>query len=201
MVTVIMTVVRSHSCMSRLVTAGGLVFCGRPSRRCFVLGCSRCWALEWSSLIVLRLRHRNRKCYRGSKADSEYGRHLFHRFTYGSTKASGLRAFPENRQRCVWFLACHHGLRRRAALIVGDRNCAVGRGRHAPVRLRSLDVRTSHQDRRQRRSRRRGEPLTRSGQYQRRWAAHKRPKCPLRVIRYRSIRRQYRTMSALTPDR
>lgn len=127
-----MTVVRSHSwMMSRLVTAGGIFFCDRLSRGRSVLGCSRCWDLGWSSLIVLRLRHRNCECYRGSNADSEYGRHLFHRFTYGSKKASGLKAFPENRQRCVQFLAflCRHRLRRRAALIVGDRNCAVGRGK------------------------------------------------------------------------
>ena len=79
---------------------------------------SRRWALGWSSLIVLRLRHRNCECYRGSKTDSEYGRHLFHRFTYGSTQAPGLRAFSENRQRCVRFLAflCRHRLRRRAAI-------------------------------------------------------------------------------------
>ena len=83
-VTVMMTVVRSHSwMMSRLVTAGGLFFCDQLSRGRSVLGCSRCWDLGWSSLIVLRLRHRNCECYRGGKADSEYGRHLFHRFTYG----------------------------------------------------------------------------------------------------------------------
>lgn len=81
-VTVMMTVVRSHSwMMSRLVTAGGLFFCDQLSRGRSVLGCSRCWDLGWSSLIVLRLRHRNCEWYRGSKADSEYGRHLFHRFT------------------------------------------------------------------------------------------------------------------------
>src|SRR6185437_14483670 len=106
-VTVMMTVVRSHSCMSGRVTAGVPFFCNRLSRRRSVLGCSRCSVLGWSSLIVLRLRlgHRNGECYRGSEADSEYGRHLFHQFAYGSTKASRLRAFPENRQRRVRFLA------------------------------------------------------------------------------------------------
>ena len=105
-VKMMITVVGSHSCMmSRLVTASGLFFCDRLSRRCSVLGCSRCWVLGLSSRIVLRLRHRNCECYRGRKADSEYGRHLFHRFAYGSTKASRLRAFPENRQRRVRFLA------------------------------------------------------------------------------------------------